>query len=57
VAKWVNSDFLKDFSVHQVAQKHGWQVSLVWSQPMVNANDFDRFQAIQWEIKDGTRPS
>jgi hypothetical protein len=49
--------FLTDFSVLQMAQKHGRQGSLVWSQPVVNTNDFDRFQALQWEIKDGTRPS
>jgi hypothetical protein len=28
--KWVDSDFLKDFSVPQAVQKHGWQGSLVW---------------------------
>ena len=47
LAKRVNTDLLNDFRVLQVAQKHGWSESLVWSQLMVNANDFDRFKALQ----------
>jgi hypothetical protein len=39
------------FSVMQMAQKHGWQGSSVWLQPVVNTNDFDRFQALQWESR------
>jgi hypothetical protein len=34
-----------------VAQKHGWPEPMVWSQALVNANDFDRFKALQWEIR------
>jgi hypothetical protein len=45
IAKGVNTDLSKDFSVPQVAQKHGWPESLVWSQALVNTNDFDRFKA------------
>jgi hypothetical protein len=51
LAKWVNADLLKGFTVPQVAQKHGWPESLVWSQALVNANDFDRFKALQWKIR------
>jgi hypothetical protein len=46
--KWVNTDLSKGFSVPQVAQKHGWPESLVWSQALVKADDFDRFKALQW---------
>jgi hypothetical protein len=46
--KWVNTDLSKGFSVPQVAQKHGWHESLVWSQALVNADDFERFKALQW---------
>jgi hypothetical protein len=35
----------------QVAQKHGWPEPFVWSQALVNANDFDRFKALQWKIR------
>jgi hypothetical protein len=47
VAKWVNTDLLNDFTVLQMAKKLDWSESLVWSQSMVNANDFDRFKALQ----------
>jgi len=47
LAKRVNSTFLKGFTVLQVAQKHGWPEPLVWSQALVNANDCDRFKALQ----------
>jgi hypothetical protein len=47
VAKSVNGDLLKGFTIPQVAHKHGWPESLVWSQLMVNAKDFDRFKALQ----------
>jgi hypothetical protein len=49
--KWVNTDFLKGFSVPQVAKKQDWPEYLVWSQALVNANDFDRFKALQWGIR------
>jgi len=39
LAKWVNSDLLKGFTVPQVAQKHGWPEPLVWSQALVNKDE------------------
>ncbi|MCF8090682.1 MAG: HTH domain-containing protein, partial [Desulfotignum sp.] len=51
LAKRVNTDLSKGFTVPQVAQKHGWPESLVWSQALVNADDFDRFKALQWGIR------
>ena len=48
--KWVNSDLAKGFTVSQVAQKHGWPEYLVWSQVLVNTDDFNRFKALQWGI-------
>jgi hypothetical protein len=50
LAKRVNSGFLKDFTVPQVAKKPYCPESQVWSQALVNANDFDRFKALQWKI-------
>jgi len=47
VAKWVNIDLLKGFTVLQVAKKHGWPESLVWSRALVNADDYSRFKALQ----------
>jgi hypothetical protein len=51
IAKGVNTDLSKGFTVQQVAQKHGWPESLVWSQALVNAGDVDRFKALQWGIR------
>jgi hypothetical protein len=51
VAKSVNADLLKGFTVPQVAQKHGWPELLVWSQALVNKDDFSRFKALQWGIR------
>ena len=51
VAKGVNDDLLKGFTVPQVAQKHGWPEPLVWSQALVNTDDFGRFKALQWGIR------
>jgi hypothetical protein len=47
----VNSDFLKGFIIPQVAQKHGWHEHLIWTQEVVNTDDFDRFKALQWKIR------
>jgi hypothetical protein len=38
LAKRVNTDLSKGFSVPQVAQKHGCPESLVWSQALVKAD-------------------
>jgi hypothetical protein len=51
LAKRVNGDLWKGFTVLQVAQKHGWPESPVWSQALVKADDFDRFKALQWGIQ------
>jgi len=39
LAKWVNGDLLKGFTVPQVAQKHGWPELLVWSRALVNKDE------------------
>jgi hypothetical protein len=44
LAKRVNGDLLKDFPIQQAAQKPGWRESPVWSQALVNADDFCRFK-------------
>jgi hypothetical protein len=51
LAKWVNSNFLKGFTIQQVAKKHDWPESLLRSQALVKADDFNRFKALQWGIR------
>jgi hypothetical protein len=41
VAKWVNTGLLNDFTILQMVKKLDWPEFLVWSQSLVNANDFD----------------
>ncbi len=37
LAKWLDSDLSKGFTVPQVAQKHDWPESMVWSQALKGA--------------------
>ncbi|MBW2596090.1 MAG: hypothetical protein JRC93_08975 [Deltaproteobacteria bacterium] len=52
VAKSVNSDLLKGFTVSQVAEKHGWTEPQVWSQALVNKDDFSRFKELNWGLQE-----
>jgi hypothetical protein len=49
--KVVNSDLKKGFTVSQVAEKHGWSESLVWSLKLSEENDKRRYQELQWGIR------
>ena len=49
--KVVNSDLKKGFTVSQVAGKHGWPESLVWSLKLNEENDKRRYQELQWGIR------
>ena len=51
MAKGVNTDLLRNFTVPQLAQKHGWPELLLWSQALVNTNNLDRLKALQWKIR------
>ena len=51
LAKWVNSDLSKGFTVPQVAQKHDWPESMVWSQALKGKNDQARFKELNWGIR------
>jgi hypothetical protein len=52
LAKWINSDLEKGFTVPQVAEKHGWPEPLVWSLKLDGKNDMDKCHELQWGIKD-----
>ena len=43
MAKWPNRDLSKEFSVPQVAQKHGWPEPMVWSQALNKKDDQIQF--------------
>jgi len=51
LAKWVSSDLSKGFTVPQVAQKHDWPESMVWSQALKGKNDQARFKELNWGIR------
>lgn len=51
LAKWLNSDLSKGFAVPQVAQKHGWPESMVWSQALKGKDDQARFKELNWGIR------
>ena len=50
-AKWPISDLEQGFTVSQVAEKHGWSESLVWSVALDDENDLGRFSELQWGIR------
>ena len=50
LAKWVNSDLSKGFTVPQVAQKHDWPEPMVWSQALKGKDDQTRFKQLNWGI-------
>ena len=47
LANFVNSDLKKDFTVPQVAEKHGWPESLVWSLKLEEENDVCKCHELQ----------
>jgi len=51
LAKWPNSDLLKEFTVPQVAQKHGWPEPIVWSQALKGKDDLSRFKKLHWKLR------
>jgi hypothetical protein len=50
LAKLVNTDLSKGFTVPQVAEKHGWPEPLVWSLALENKDDLPRFKALMWGL-------
>ncbi|MEA1900577.1 MAG: hypothetical protein U9N47_07415 [Thermodesulfobacteriota bacterium] len=51
LAKLVNTDLSKGFTVSQVAEKHGWTEPMVWSIALEGKSDPDRFKALNWGLR------
>ncbi len=62
LAKWVNSDLKRGFTVPQVSEKHacpvgpedrtgGWKEPMVWSVALESKDDLERFKELKWEIR------
>jgi len=51
LAKLLNSDLKKGFTVAQVAQKHGWPQPLVWSLALEAKEDLERFRELKWGLR------
>ncbi len=52
LAKWVNSDLSKGFTVPQVAQKHDWTESMVLYQALKGKDDQQTlFKELKWGIR------
>ena len=47
----LNSELKKGFSVNQVAEKHGWPESLVWSVKLKGKSDIPKYKELQWGIR------
>jgi len=51
LAKLVNTDLSKGFTVPQVAEKHGWPEPMVWSLALEGKDDLERFKALNWGLR------
>ena len=51
LAKLVNTDLSKGFTVPQVAEKHGWTEPMIWSIVLEGKSDLDRFKALNWGLR------
>ena len=62
LAKLVNTDLSKGFTVPQVAEKHacpvgpedrtgGWTEPMVWSVALEGKSDLERFKALNWGLR------
>jgi len=51
LAKLVNTELSKGFTVSQVAEKHGWAEPPVWSIALEGKSDLDRFKALNWGLR------
>jgi hypothetical protein len=51
LAKWLNSDLSKGFTIPQVAQKHDWPEPMVWAQALKGKDDQARFKELNWGIR------
>jgi len=46
----LNGDLSLGFTVSQVAEKHGWPEPMVWALALEKKDDFQRFEALGWEL-------
>jgi hypothetical protein len=51
LANPINNDLRKGFTVSQVAEKHGWPESLVWSLKLESKNDLAKCEELRWKIE------
>ncbi len=51
MAKLVNSDLQKGFTVTQVAEKHVWPEPLVWSLKLEKEDDLGKYSELQWGLR------
>ncbi len=51
LAKCINSDLSRGYTVSQVAEKHGWSEPLVWSLALEGKDDLARFKELGWGLR------
>ncbi len=51
LAKLVNTDLSRGFTVSRVAEKHGWTEPMIWSVALEGKSDLERFKALNWGLK------
>ncbi len=51
LAKWLNSELSRGFTVPQVTEKHGWAEPMVWSLALEGKDDLARFKELGWGLR------
>ncbi|MCP3944882.1 MAG: hypothetical protein GY710_25845 [Desulfobacteraceae bacterium] len=51
LANLLNTDLSQGFTVTQVAQKHGWTESMVWSLALEEKDDLKKFKELGWGLR------
>jgi hypothetical protein len=51
LAKLINADLSRGFTVAQVAEKHNWTEPMVWSLALEAKEDLERFKELSWGLR------
>jgi len=51
LAKLVNTDLSRGFTVPQVAEKYEWKEPMVWSVALEGKDDLERFKELKWGLR------
>jgi len=51
LAKPLNADLSRGFTVPQVAEKYGWKEPMAWTVTLEGKSDLARFKVLNWGLR------